>query len=115
MRESMTNTSARQKKQRSAAAHTVNRWHLRLRRSLVTTKPSPGDIDGYILTTVGSAVDVEVAEHYEEWKGTHQLDCWPAYTDQPGEMSQAWWEERFGHTKERPPAAKGIIKLILGR
>lgn len=83
--------------------------------SFATAKPSPGDIDGYILTTVGSAVDAELAEHYEDWKGAHQLDFWPAYTDQPGEMSQAWWEARFGHTKEKPPAAKGIVKLILGR
>lgn len=41
MRESMNNTSARQKQQRSAVARTANRWHLHLRRSLINTKLAP--------------------------------------------------------------------------
>ena len=86
-----------------------------LNGSFTTAKPSPGDIDGYVLTTVGSALESEVIEHYEEWKTTYQVDLWPAYTDEPGEMSQDWWREHFGHTKEQPPKAKGIVKLILGR
>ena len=84
-----------------------------LNGSFTTSKPSPGDIDGYVLTTVGSALETEVAEHQEEWKATYRVDMWLAYTDQPGEMSQAAWEAFFGHTKEQPPQAKGIVKLIL--
>ena len=84
-----------------------------LNGSFATSKPSPGDIDGYVLTTVGSALETEMAEHQEEWKATYQVDLWPAYTDQPGEMSQAAWEIFFGHTKDQPPKAKGIVKLIL--
>ena len=67
-----------------------------LNGSFTTSKPSPGDIDGYVLTTVGSPLEWEVLEHYEE-------------------MSQNWWQEHFGHPKEQPPKAKGIVKLILGR
>ena len=83
--------------------------------SFTTSKLSPGDIDGYVLTRVGSALESEVIAHYEEWKATYSVDLWPAYTDEPGEMSQDWWQEHFGHTKEQPPKAKGIVKLILGR
>ena len=86
-----------------------------LNGSFTTSKPSPGDIDAYVLTTVGSPLELEVIEHYEEWKTTYQVDLWPAYTDEPGEISQDWWQEHFGHTKEQPPKAKGIVKLILGR
>ena len=84
-----------------------------LNGSFTTSRPSPGDIDGYVLTTVGSALETEIAEHQEEWKATYQVDLWPAYTDQPGEMSRAAWEVFFGHTKDQPPKAKGIVKLIL--
>ncbi len=84
-----------------------------LNGSFTTSKPSPGDIDGYVLTTVGSALETEMAEHQEEWKATYRMDMWPAYTDQSGEMSQAAWDVFFGHTKEQPPKAKGIVKLIL--
>ena len=86
-----------------------------LNGSFTTAKSSPGDIDAYVLTTVGSPLELEVIEHYEERKTTYQVDLWPAYTDEPGEMSQDWWQEHFGHTKEQPPKAKGIVKLILGR
>ena len=86
-----------------------------LNGSFTTSKPSPGDIDGYVLTRVGSPLELEVVEHDEEWKATYSVDLWPAYTDEPGEMSQDWWQEHFGHTKEQPPKAKGIVKLILGR
>jgi hypothetical protein len=85
-----------------------------LNGSFTTSEPSPGGIDGYILTTVGSALETEAAEHQEEWKAIYRVDLWPAYTDQSGEMSQAAWEMFFGHTKEEPPKAKGIVKLILG-
>lgn len=85
-----------------------------LNGSFATSKPSPGDIDGYVLTTVGSALETEVAEHQEEWKALYRMDVWPAHTDQSGEMSQATWEMFFGHTKEEPPKAKGIVKLTLG-
>ena len=47
------------------------------------------------------------------WKATYRVDLWLAYTDQPGEMSLAAWDAWFGHTKEQPPKAKGIVKLIL--
>ena len=86
-----------------------------LNGSFTTSKPSPGDIDGCVLTTVGSPLELEVIEQYEEWKATCSVDLWPAYTDEPDEMSQDWWQEHFGHTKEQPPKAKGIVKLILGR
>ena len=86
-----------------------------LNGSFTTFKPSPGDIDGYVLTTVGSILEAEVIERYEEWKATYRVDLWPAYTDELGEMSQDWWQGHFGHTKEQPPKAKGIVKLILGR
>lgn len=86
-----------------------------LNGSFTTSEPSPGDIDGYVLTTVGSALESEVIEHYEEWKAAYRIDLWPAYTNEPGEMSQDWWQEHFGHTHEQPPKAKGIVKLILGR
>jgi len=84
-----------------------------LNGSFATSRPSPDDIDGYVLTTVGTTLEVEVIENYEEWKATYQVDLWPAYTDEPGEMSQGWWQEHIGHTKEQPPKAKGIVKLIL--
>lgn len=62
MRDSMTRTSARQKQQRSAAAHTVNRWHLRLRRSLVTTKHSPPRrrraLAAWLLALVGLGITI---------------------------------------------------------
>ena len=84
-----------------------------LNGSFATARPSPKDIDGHILTTVGTALEMEVIENYEAWNATYQVDLWPAYTDEPGEMSQEWWQEQFGHTKEQPPQAKGIVKLIL--
>jgi len=84
-----------------------------LNGSFATARPSPRDIDGYVLTTVGTALEMEVIKNYEEWKAAYQVDLWPAYTDEPGEMSQEWWQEQFGHTKEQPPKAKGIVKLIL--
>lgn len=83
--------------------------------SFTTCKPSPGDIDGYVLTTVGSTLEADLVEHQEERKAVHRVDLWPAYTDEQGEMSQAWWEERFGHTTDKPLKAKGMIQLILGR
>jgi murein DD-endopeptidase MepM/ murein hydrolase activator NlpD len=65
MRESMTNTSARQKQRHSAAAHTVNRWHLRLRRSLATTKPSPSRRRraraAWLLALVGLGAGITIA------------------------------------------------------
>lgn len=84
-----------------------------LNGSFTTSKPSPDDIDGYVLTTVGAALETEVIENYEKWRVTYQVDLWPAYADEPGEMSQGWWQEHFGHTKEQPPKAKGIVKLTL--
>ena len=82
-----------------------------LNGSFATSKSSPGDIDVYVLTTIGSALETEIAEHQEEWRATYQVDLWPAYAE--GEMSQTAWEIFFGHTKEEPPRAKGIVKLIL--
>ena len=34
-----------------------------LNGSFATARPSPRDIDGYVLTTVGAALEVEVIEH----------------------------------------------------
>ena len=85
-----------------------------LNGSFTTLKPSPEDIDGYVLTTVESTLETEVAERQEEWKAIYRVDVWPAYIDQSGEMSQVAWKVFFGHTKEQPPKAKGIVKLILG-
>lgn len=88
-------------------------WHLYVDGSFVTEKPSPGDIDGYILTNLDSDAYLEVAKRRDAWRAQYQLDIYPAATGIEGYGSQAFWEEWFGHTKDDPPIAKGIVKLSL--
>ena len=76
-------------------------------------KLSPGDVDGYILTDLGSNAYLEVARRRDAWRAQYQMDLYPAAADIEGYGSQTFWEEWFGHTKDDPPIAKGIVKLSL--
>ena len=83
--------------------------------SFVTTKPSPNDIDGYVVTTLGSDAFQYIISTQERWRSRYRVDLHPALSDIGGYGSQAFWEEWFGNTKEIPPNAKGILKLVLRR
>ena len=41
------------------------------------------------------------------------MDFFLAFEDVQG--SVAYWEDFFGHTREEPPQAKGLVKLMLRR
>ena len=83
--------------------------------SFVTWKPSPGDIDGYVITRLGSEVASMIKDRRRLWFARYQVDLFAAFEDLTGPGSVADWEEWFGHTREQPPQAKGLIKLNLGR
>ena len=83
--------------------------------SFVTWKPSPGDIDAYVVTKLGSAVASVIKDRRRLWFARYQVDLFAAFEDLTGPGSVAYWEEFFGHTREQPPQAKGLIKLNLGR
>ena len=82
--------------------------------SFVTEKPSPNDIDGFVLAEFTSDLYRQIAERWELWKGQYRVDVSPAGTDVDGEGSQGYFEELFGCTKDEPPRAKGLLKLRLG-
>ena len=81
--------------------------------SFVEQDPSPGDLDGYVVTEATSTVYREIAERQELWLTQYRMDIWPAATDVEGEGSQAYFEHLFGHTEHDPPRPKGIVKLKL--
>ncbi len=81
--------------------------------SFTTEKPSPNDIDGYVLAESISDLYRDIAERWELWKGQYRMDIWPAATDMEGQGSQAYFEEFYGHVKGEPPMAKGFLKLKL--
>ena len=83
--------------------------------SFVTWKPSPADIDGYVVTRLGSEVAHVIKDRRRLWFARYQVDLFTAFEDLTGLGSVADWEEFFGHTREQPPQAKGLIKLNLGR
>lgn len=86
-----------------------------LNGSFVTRKPSPGDIDGYVVTTLGSKVVKELVRHQHRWRTRYRVDLYPAFADLTGAGSPADWADFFGHTSDQPPKTKGIVKLMLGR
>lgn len=81
--------------------------------SFVEQDPSPGDLDGYVLTGATSKVYQEIAERQELWLMEYRMDIWPAATDVEGEGSQTYFEQLFGRTEDDPPRPKGIVKLKL--
>lgn len=83
--------------------------------SFATVKPSPADIDGYVIAKLGSDVATAVQDRRRRWSARHQVDLFVAFEDVAGHGSVAYWEDFFGHTREQPPQAKGLVKLILGR
>ena len=83
--------------------------------SFVTWKPSPADIDGYVVTRLGSEVANVIRDRRRLWFARYQVDLFTAFEDLTGSGSVTDWEEFFGHTREQPPQAKGLIKLNLGR
>lgn len=83
--------------------------------SFVTCKPSPADIDGYVIIPLGSEVANAMRDRRRLWSARYQMDFFSAFEDLIGHGSVAYWEEFFGHTREQPPQAKGFVKLILGR
>ena len=83
--------------------------------SFVTWKPSPADIDGYVVTRLGSEVANVIRDRRRLWFARYQVDLFTAFEDLTGSGSVTDWEEFFGHTRKQPPQAKGLIKLNLGR
>ncbi len=81
--------------------------------SFVTEKPSPDDVDGFVLAESTSDLYRDVAGEWERWKGQYRMDVFPAATDMNNEGSRSYFEELFGHTKGEPPQAKGLLKLKL--
>lgn len=81
--------------------------------SFVERDPSPGDLDGCVLTEATAKVYREIAERQELWLMQYRMDIWPAATDVEGEGSQTYFEQLFGHTEDNPPRPKGIVKLKL--
>ena len=86
-----------------------------LNGSFVTWKPSPADIDGFVITRLGSEVANAIKDRRRLWSARYHVDFFAAFEDLTGHGSVAYWEEFFGHTREQPPQAKGLVKLILGR
>ena len=82
--------------------------------SFATCKPSPEDIDAFVVTTLGADVARELRQQRRVWKTKYQVDLYLAYSDLPGACSPADWENFFGHTGDSPRKAKGIVKLMLG-
>ena len=83
--------------------------------SFVERDPSPGDLDGYVLTEATSKVYQEIAQRQELWLMQYRMDIWPAATDVIGEGSRNYFEQLFSHTEDDPPRPKGIVKLKLRR
>ena len=81
--------------------------------SFVEQDPSPGDLDGYVLTESPSKVYQKIAERQELWLMQYRMDIWPAATDVEGEGSQSYFEQLFSHTADDSPRPKGIVKLKL--
>lgn len=89
--------------------------HVFLDGSFVTVKPSPADIDGYVVTQLGSRVANAIKDRRRLWFARYQTDFYPAFEDLTSNGSVAYWEDFFGHTREQPPQAKGLVNLKVGR
>ena len=81
--------------------------------SFVEHDPSPGDVDGYVLTGSTSKAYREIAQRQELWLMQYRMDIWPAAADVEGEGSQSYFEQLFSHTADDSPRPKGIVKLKL--
>jgi len=84
--------------------------------SFTTGKLSPGDVDGYVKTSLNSSFYEQLVSRQEAWREQHRIQIQLAvgeFEDEE-EGSPAYWREFFGRTKEVPSRVRGIIKLHLG-
>lgn len=84
--------------------------------SFTTSKLSPGDVDGYVKTSLSSPFYEQLASRQEAWREQHRIQIQLAVEEFEDEKegSLAYWREFFGRTKEVPSRVRGIIKLHLG-
>lgn len=84
--------------------------------SFTTSKLSPGDVDGYVKTSLSSPFYEQLANRQEAWREQHRVQIQLAVEEfkDEEEGSPVYWREFFGQTKEIPSRVRGIIKLHWG-
>ena len=83
--------------------------------SFTTSKPSPGDVDAYVKTSLESPFYEPLVARQEIWREQFRVQIQLAVEESEDEEegSFVYWREFFGQTKEMPSRARGIVELHL--